>query len=112
MSMNIVMLVGKFYPLEKDAEKAELKTLPSGKSVITFTCAVRRAVDKEKVDYLKVVVWDKTAEFIANYATAGCDIIVEGRVETRSYTDRNGNNKVAVEVQANRVELPRGANNG
>ena len=54
---------------------------------------------------LDVVAWDRTAEFVCRYFTKGSLIAVDGRLQTRSYQDKNGNNRTAVEIVANNVNF-------
>lgn len=81
----------------------ELKQTQNGKSVSSFRIAVNRQRDREKVDFLDVVTWGKTAEFVNQWFSKGDPIGVDGRVETRSYEDKNGNKRTAVEIVAEGV---------
>lgn len=81
----------------------ELKQTNSGKSVSSFRIAVNRQRDREKVDFLDVVTWGKTAEFVNQWFSKGEPIGVDGRIETRSYEDKNGNKRTAVEIVAEAV---------
>ena len=84
----------------------ELKQTQSGVSV----CSARIAVDrdygkdgKKETDFFDVVAWRGTAEFICKYFTKGRMIVAEGRMQTRPWTDRDGNKRVAVELVAENV---------
>lgn len=85
----------------------ELKTTDSGVSVSTFTIAVDR--DKKesdgsrKADFIDVVAWREKAELMAKYFSQGQRILVEGRLSTRSYTDREGKKRKAYEVIASQI---------
>ena len=81
----------------------ELKQTNSGKSVSSFRIAVNRQRDREKVDFLDIVTWGKTAEFVNQWFSKGEPIGVDGRIETRSYEDKNGNKRTAVEIVAEGV---------
>ena len=81
----------------------ELKQTQNGKSVSSFRIAVNRQRDREKVDFLDVVAWGKTAEFVNQWFSKGEPIGVDGRIETRSYEDKNGNKRTAVEIVAEGV---------
>jgi single-strand DNA-binding protein len=84
----------------------ELKTTQSGKSVCSFSLAVERdfATDGEKVtDFINVVTWGKTAEFVTRYFTKGKQMIAEGSLQTRKYQTQNGENRTATEVVADKV---------
>ena len=79
----------------------ELRQTPNGVSVITFTVAVDRNYSRDRerqTDFIDVVAWRQTAEFVSKYFSKGKMIIVEGSIQTRSYEDRNGNKRRAVEV--------------
>ena len=72
----------------------ELRQTPNGVSVITFTVAVDRNYSRDRerqTDFIDVVAWRQTAEFVSKYFSKGKMIIVEGSIQTRSYEDRNGN---------------------
>ena len=87
----------------------ELRQTPSGTAVCTFTVAVERRFSdrngERQTDFLDVVAWKGTAEFVSQYFSKGKMIIVEGSVQTRSYEDRNGNKRRAVEVVADNVQF-------
>lgn len=93
--MNTVNLMGN---IGKDIE---LKTTPSGKSVCSFSLAVRRT--KDVTDWINVVAWEKTAEMIANNFSKGSKIAITGSIQTRNYEDKQGNKRTAVDVVADRV---------
>lgn len=110
-SVNKVILVGH---LGKDAET---KFTPSGQSVSNFTLATsRRWKDqqsnewKEETDWHNVVLW--RAENLANYLTKGKQIYVEGRLQTRSYDDKEGKKRYVTEVVAEDVILLGGRGEG
>lgn len=87
----------------------ELRQMPSKTPVCTFTVAVERRFSdrngERQTDFLDVVAWKGTAEFVAQYFSKGKMIIVEGSVQTRSYEDRNGNKRKAVEIVADNVQF-------
>ena len=78
----------------------ELKQTNSGKSVCGFTIAVDRNRDREKTDFVPIVAWGKTAEFINQWFGKGDLITIVGRIEVRNYEDKNGNKRTATEVIA------------
>lgn len=95
MNLNKVILAGRL------TADPELKTTPSGLSVTSFTVAVDRRFGKEKqTDFISCVAWRSTAEFITKYFSKGNSICVCGSIQTRNYTDKNGNKRTAVEVVA------------
>lgn len=65
-----------------------------------FTIAVDRSRDREKTDFVPIVAWGKTAEFINQWFGKGDLITIVGRIEVRSYEDKNGNKRTATEVIA------------
>ena len=89
--------------------RPELRQTPSKTPVCTFTVAVERRFSdrngERQTDFLDVVAWKGTAEFVAQYFSKGKMIIVEGSVQTRSYEDRNGNKRKAVEIVADNVQF-------
>jgi single-strand DNA-binding protein len=103
-SLNKVMLIGN---LGKDAET---RFTPSGASVSNFSLATSwRSKDqqtgewKDHTDWHNIVVW--RAENITNYLQKGRQVFVEGRLQTRSWEDQNGNKKYTTEVVADNVIL-------
>jgi len=81
----------------------ELRTNPNGVNVTTFRIAVNRAHDREKADFITVVAWRKQAEFVCTYFTKGAAIGIDGAIQSREYTDKNGAKRYTVEVVADRV---------
>ncbi len=99
--MNKVILMGRL------TADPELKTTPSGISVTSFSLAVDRKYAKQgeerKTDFINIVAWRQRAEFICKYFSKGQLIAIDGSIETRSYVDKNGNNRTAFEVLAENV---------
>ena len=92
---NRVILMGR---ITKDIE---LKTTPSGLSVTSFSIAVDRPSGKDKeraTDFIDCVAWRQTADFISRFFSKGKAILIEGKLQTRSYTDKNGSAHKVVEV--------------
>ncbi|MBR6779858.1 MAG: single-stranded DNA-binding protein [Clostridia bacterium] len=87
----------------------ELRTTASGLSVTTFSVAVDRgyakAGEERQTDFINVVAWRQTAEFVSKYFQKGSMIAVQGSIQTRSYEDKNGNKRTATEVVANNVSF-------
>ena len=85
----------------------ELRTTPSGVEVATVNLAVDRDVkDKDgsrKTDWITVVAWRQRVIFLSRYFTKGRMAVVEGRLQIRDYTDRDGNKRTAAEVVADNV---------
>ena len=90
-------------------EDLELRTTTSGTSVTSFTVAVDRRFQKQgeekQTDFLTVVCWKNTAEFVSRYFKKGSMIAVQGSIQTRSYEDKQGNKRTAVEVVADNVSF-------
>lgn len=79
----------------------ELKQTPSGASVCPFSIAVNRKIIKEgapSCDFINVVAWKERAEFIAKYFKKGKPILIQGELQTRSYTDKSGSKRYLTEV--------------
>lgn len=117
MSLNRVCLIGRM------GRDLELRTTTTGKSVVEFSIAVAKKFKPQDggpdADWFRVKAWGNTAEFVANYLSKGRLVAVDGRLETRKWTDNEGNNRAIIEVVAEQVqslERPRddtpGAENG
>ena len=86
----------------------ELRTTQSDISVTGFSLAVQRNYkvnDEYPTDFLNFVAWRGTAEFICKHFRKGNLITVEGSLETRKYTDKDGNNRTAFEVKVDRAHF-------
>ena len=93
-SFNKVILIGH---LTKDPE---LKTTTNGTTVTQFSIGVNRRFDKDTTDFINVVAWRQTAEFVCKHFTKGKPILVCGSLQTRTYEDNSGNKKYITEVVA------------
>lgn len=89
----------------------ELKSTPNGDSVCSFRIAVNRQYNREKADFITIVAWKKAAEFVCNYFVKGSLIGVDGSIQTRDYTDKEGNKRNAFEVVADRLFFVESKNN-
>lgn len=99
-SFNKVILIGNL------TANPELKQTQSGISVCSFSLAVNRpkSKDGEQVcDFFTVQCWRQQAEFVCKFFTKGSPILVCGKLQTRSWTDNQGNKRTAVEVVADEV---------
>ena len=99
---NLVVLTGRL------TADPELKTTPNGTSVTTFSIAVDRRYrsgEERQTDFISIVAWRQTAEFVSKYFKKGNLIGIEGSIQTRRYQDKNGNNRTAFEVIANNVQF-------
>lgn len=87
----------------------ELKTTTSGNSVTSFTVAVDRNYAKQgeekQTDFINVVAWRGTADFVTRFFQKGQMIAVQGSIQTRNYEDKNGNKRQAVEIVADNVSF-------
>ena len=100
---NLVVLTGRL------TADPELKNTLSGLPVTSFTIAVERKTKNEEgkrdADFINIVAWRKTAELIIQWFKKGDMIGIEGSIQTRKYTDKNGNNRTAFEVVANNIQF-------
>ena len=114
MYLNKAIVIGN---LTRDPE---LRSLPSGIKVCTFSLATNRVwkdkngVRQESADYHNVVVFGRQAETVAQYMKKGSSILVEGRMQTRSWDDKNsGEKKYRTEIVADRTQFgPKGGQSG
>ena len=98
--MNDVKLSGR---LTRDPE---LKHTPAGVPVASFSLAVDRKFNREEADFIPIVAWRKTAEFVATYFRKGQRIIIaSGRIKVDPYTDKDGNKRTRFSVVADEVEF-------
>lgn len=97
---NLVVLTGRL------TADAELKTTPTGISVCSFSIANEIGYgESKKTAFINVVAWRQTAEFVAKYFSKGSLIGIEGAIQTRNYTDKDGNKRTVFEVVANNVQF-------
>lgn len=100
--MNSIVLMGR---LTKDAD---IRSTQSGKVVASFTLAVDRPYTqngKKEADFIACQIWGKSAEVLGKSVHKGQRILLEGRLQIRQYTDKNGNKRTAAEVVADRFEF-------
>ena len=101
MALNHVSIMGR---LTKDVE---LRYTRTQKPVASFTIAVDRDHSgqggERETDFFDIVAWNNTAEFVNKYFNKGSMIVVAGRLQTRTYTDRDGNNRKVTEIIASNV---------
>lgn len=84
----------------------ELKQTPNGVAVATFSIACRKKQDE--THFFQVVAWRGAAEFVARYFKKGDGICIDGHLNTREYTDKNGSNHKVIEIVADNVSFPDG----
>ena len=99
--LNKIIIMGR---LVKDPE---LRRTQSGTAVTTFRIAVDRDFKSQdgsrQADFFDVVAWRSTAEFVSKYFTKGRMAVVEGRLQSRDWTDREGGKRVAIEIVADNI---------
>ena len=99
--LNNVSLMGR---LTRDPE---LRQTQSGIAVASFSLAVERDFKPQdgerEVDFFDIVAWRSTAEFVNKYFSKGRMAVVDGRLQSRKWQDKNGNNRVSIEVVADSV---------
>ena len=113
MNLNKVFIIGN---LTRDPE---LKTLPSGSSVANFGIATNRVwrnqqgEKQEEVQFHNIVVFGKQADTVSQYLKKGSSVLVEGRLQTRSWDAQDGTKKSKTEIVAERVQFwPRRSGGG
>ena len=108
-SLNKVLLIGN---LTRDPE---LRYVPSGTAVATFTVAVNRVYTsqagekKEETSFIRVVVWARRAEVCGEYLAKGSPVFIEGRLQSRNWETQDGQKRSTIEVIADNVQFLRGA---
>jgi len=100
--LNICAQTGRF------TRDPELRYTQSGKAVASFSLAVDRdyvnkETGKRETDFLEYFAWDKIADFIVKNFHKGNLVTVEGRLESRSYVDRDGNKRHSVEIKVDHI---------
>lgn len=101
--LNCAVLMGRL------VADPELRTTTSGISVTSFRIAVDRSFvrqgEERQADFIDIVAWRQTAEFVSRYFRKGSMIAVQGSIQTRNYEDKQGNKRTAVEVVADNVSF-------
>jgi single-strand DNA-binding protein len=111
-SVNKVILVGN---LGRDAE---MRFTPGGAAVATLNLATtevwndKAGQKQEKTEWHRIVLWGKTAESLNEYLTKGKQIYVEGRLQTRKWQDKDGQDKYTTEIRGDRIVLLGGGGGG
>ena len=99
--LNKVVIMGRL------ARDPELRRTQTGVAVTSFRIACDRDFKspngEKEADWIDIVAWRNTAEFVSKYFQKGRMAIVEGRLQTRDWTDKDGNRRVAVEVVADNI---------
>lgn len=101
--MNKIILMGR---LTKDPE---VKYTNTGKDVAQFTLAVNRPIKNAEgnyeADFINIVAWNQTAEVVGNYVHKGQRLLVEGRLQIRTYDAKDGSKRYVTEVVASNIEF-------
>jgi single-strand DNA-binding protein len=101
--LNVIAMQGRL------ARDPEMRQTTTGKSVASFTLACDRgrkdANGNSQPDWITCTAWEKTAEFICKYFQKGALIAVDGRLQSRQYQDKNGQNRTAIEVVVQNVNF-------
>ncbi|MBE6572359.1 MAG: single-stranded DNA-binding protein [Ruminococcaceae bacterium] len=102
-SLNKVILIGNL------VADPELKKTPNGISVTSFRIAVGRRFTRDgeapQADFIDIVAWRQSAEFVCQYFSKGKPILVCGSIQSRNWTDQNGQKRYTVEVVADEVSF-------
>ncbi len=102
-NLNRVLLIGRL------TREPELRYTPDGTPVANFTIAVNRSFTNQQgereADFIPIVVWRKQAEQCAEYLSKGSEVVVDGRLQVRSYEDRDGIKRKKSEIVAWRVQF-------
>lgn len=101
--INNVVLMGRL------TADPEVRTTTTGKSVCSFSIAVERsyakAGEQRQTDFINIVAWESTVNFISKYFAKGSMIALQGQIQTRNYEDKNGNKRTAFEILAREVSF-------
>ena len=101
--LNNAVIIGRLFA------DPQLRTTGSGISVSSFTVAVDRRYNRQgeerQTDFIDIIAWRQTAEFVCKYFRKGSMIAVQGYIQTRMYEDKNGNKRKAVEIVADNVSF-------
>lgn len=97
--MNNVSLVGRL------TREPELRRTGDGTAVCTYSLAVKRPMVKDATDFPEIVSWRQSAEYLAQYGHKGDVVAVSGTLQSREWTDKDGNKRKQWEVVTTNVEL-------
>ena len=97
--MNSTNMIGRL------TADPELRRTPDNTAVCTFTLAVRRPRAKDTSDFVDCVAWRQSAEYLSQYGHKGDIVAVSGPLTSRKWKDKNENNRINWEIQADTVEL-------
>ncbi len=113
MNLNKVFIIGRL------TADLQLKTTPSGQSVSSFSVATNRVwndksgAKQESTEFHNVVVWGKQAEVASQFLTKGSLVMIEGHLQTRSWTDKQSQTRKTTEIVCERIQFgPRSSGGG
>lgn len=106
MNLNKVFLIGRL------TQDPQLRTTPGGQAVCSFGLATNRIGKdpktgeiKKSTEYHNIVLWRRLAEIASQYLTKGSLVLIEGRLQTRTWQDQSGNSRSRTEIVAERIQL-------
>jgi single-strand DNA-binding protein len=97
--MNTITLLGR------TTSAIELKQSKAGKSVASFSLAVKRPYTKDATDFHNIVAWGNTAELLAKYVNKGNQVCIRGYLTNREWTDKQGNKRISTEIIAEEISF-------
>ena len=97
--MNKVIILGRL------TADPEIRYTQAGKAVASLTIAVNRGFGSDSADFINCVAWEKLAEIIGNNLSKGSQVLVEGRMQNRSYENNQGEKRFITEVVLNNIEF-------
>lgn len=106
MNLNKIFLLGRL------TADPQLRTTPNGHQVATFSVATNRAWNdkivgrREEVEFHNVVVWGQQADVASRFLARGSLVLIEGRVQTRTWEDQQGQKRKTTEIVSERLQLP------
>lgn len=103
--MNNISIIGRI------TKEPELKTTTNGKKFVSFCLAVPKSNGKNETSFIDCIVWEHSAEFLCRNVHKGNQVGITGALETRQYTDNQGVNRKASEIQVRNIDLIFGQNN-
>lgn len=112
------MSVNKWLGIGNLTKDPELKYTPQGTAVCTFSIACnerykdRDGNQKEKTEFINIVAWRQLAEICGKYLTKGKQVYIEGKIQTRSYEDKDGNKRYVTEIVADQMQMLGGGDGG
>lgn len=105
------MAVNKWIGIGRLTREPELRFTSVGTAVCTFSVACnegykdKNGEKKERVEYINIVAWRNLAEICGKYLKKGKQVYVEGKIQTRSFDDRDGNKRYVTEIVADQIEM-------